>query len=258
MALEPVMANLSVTTLCDDHPYDPSLKVSSGFSCLIQIGGEAVLFDAGLHGFTLLHNMERLGHDPRGLQAIVLSHIDADHAQGIWEVLKAAGPKEVYVPASVPAAFQESLTAKGGRVMLVSGPRPIKNGLVSTGEMGPWIKEQALMARTEQGPVLVVGCGHPGIMNMVARAGDIAGEPVRTLIGGFDLSTDMEAEIERVVAGFRDLGVRRVAPCHCTGQPVIERLRQEYGPDFIANGVGRVMELGSVLPHPLPLPVKPG
>jgi len=46
-------------------------------------------------------------------------------------------------------------------------------------------------------------------------------------------------QIERIIANFRALGVRRVAPCHCTGDQAIDA----FGAEFIPNGVGRVITL---------------
>jgi len=47
------------------------------------------------------------------------------------------------------------------------------------------------------------------------------------------------------IADFRDLGVRQVAPCHCTGDRAMGMFVEEYGDDFIKVGVGRVITVGS-------------
>jgi 7,8-dihydropterin-6-yl-methyl-4-(beta-D-ribofuranosyl)aminobenzene 5'-phosphate synthase len=46
-----------------------------------------------------------------------------------------------------------------------------------------------------------------------------------------------------VVEGLRGLGVKKVAPSHCTGDRVIAEFRGKYGEDFVAYGVGKVIEI---------------
>jgi 7,8-dihydropterin-6-yl-methyl-4-(beta-D-ribofuranosyl)aminobenzene 5'-phosphate synthase len=50
-------------------------------------------------------------------------------------------------------------------------------------------------------------------------------------------------EIKGILSEFRRLGVRKVAPCHCTGEQAIKMFRQEYGEDFIQAGVGKVIRV---------------
>ena len=46
-----------------------------------------------------------------------------------------------------------------------------------------------------------------------------------------------------VVKKFRELGVKKVAPSHCTGDPVREAFAEEYKEDFIEYGVGKTIEI---------------
>ncbi len=48
-------------------------------------------------------------------------------------------------------------------------------------------------------------------------------------------------EIAAILAEFRQLGVKQVAPCHCTGDRAIDMFAAEYGDDAIKAGVGRVI-----------------
>lgn len=49
---------------------------------------------------------------------------------------------------------------------------------------------------------------------------------------------DTEAEIDGVIARFRELGVRAVAPTHCSGDLARQRFAQAYGANFLEIGVG--------------------
>jgi len=46
-----------------------------------------------------------------------------------------------------------------------------------------------------------------------------------------------------VIKEFKALGVQKVAPCHCTGDLAIGQFREEYKDNFIANGVGKIIEI---------------
>lgn len=43
----------------------------------------------------------------------------------------------------------------------------------------------------------------------------------------------------------RDLGVRKAAPCHCTGDRATGMMAEEYGSDFVKVGAGSVVTPGS-------------
>jgi 7,8-dihydropterin-6-yl-methyl-4-(beta-D-ribofuranosyl)aminobenzene 5'-phosphate synthase len=49
--------------------------------------------------------------------------------------------------------------------------------------------------------------------------------------------------MEGILSEFRRLEVRKVAPCHCTGEQAIRMFRQEYGEDYLQAGAGRVMRV---------------
>jgi 7,8-dihydropterin-6-yl-methyl-4-(beta-D-ribofuranosyl)aminobenzene 5'-phosphate synthase len=65
------------------------------------------------------------------------------------------------------------------------------------------------------------------------------------VVGGFHLGSATRQEIRRIISNFRDLGVRRVAPCHCTGDQAMRMFAEAYGSDFVQVGVGRVITVGA-------------
>jgi len=64
-------------------------------------------------------------------------------------------------------------------------------------------------------------------------------------MGGFHLGSASRCQVERIIADFCNLGVRRVAPCHCTGDRAIQVFAEEYGDDFVKVGAGLVLTIGS-------------
>jgi 7,8-dihydropterin-6-yl-methyl-4-(beta-D-ribofuranosyl)aminobenzene 5'-phosphate synthase len=99
------------------------------------------------------------------------------------------------------------------------------------------------MVRTDEGLVVVTGCAHPGIVEIVRRAKALSGDPFYLVLGGFHLGGKSRREMEGILSEFRRLGVRKVAPCHCTGEQAIRMFRQEYGEDYLQAGAGRVIRV---------------
>lgn len=212
-----------------------------GFSCLVD---DDLLFDTGGDGRTLLSNMAQMGIDPAGIRTVVLSHAHSDHTGGLRALLGTGIRPTVYVPRSFPARFKSDVRSLTTLVE-VREPMKIRPGIHTTGEVGSHLVEQALAVETAQGLVVITGCAHPGVVEMVCRARQICGGEICLVLGGFHLSGVSRRRVKHIIAKFRDLGVQKVAPCHCTGERAMQVFAEEYGEDFIRVGVGCVIVIGS-------------
>ncbi len=230
---------IDLTVVFDNNNFLDGLKTSWGFSCLIEGKGKTVLFDTGGDGDILLYNMSRLGIDPDRMDAVVISHSHGDHTGGLASLLEAHSNLEVYLPASSPAGLKDTVRSHGNRLVEVSGSLQICDGIRSTGEMGAEIKEQALVVETEAGLLVITGCAHPGIVEIVGAAKSAGLSEVLLVMGGFHLGAKSGSEIETIIADFKALGVQHVGPCHCTGDKAIRAFRNAYGDDLIKVGVGK-------------------
>jgi 7,8-dihydropterin-6-yl-methyl-4-(beta-D-ribofuranosyl)aminobenzene 5'-phosphate synthase len=237
---------LRITILYDNTAYDPRLKAEWGFAALIEVGEETLLFDTGGDAPTLLGNMELLGIDPTSIETVVLSHIHGDHTGGLGALDQAGARPTVYVLPSFPDDFKGQLGVKA-QVVEVEPGQQVAEAMYTTGEIaGVPVPEQALVIKTEDGLVIVTGCAHPGIVQMVRRAKEQFGGPIRLVVGGFHLLNKSDTAVNRVLSDLRGLGVEQVAPTHCTGERAIAMFAEEYGADYIEAGVGRVIVLESV------------
>jgi 7,8-dihydropterin-6-yl-methyl-4-(beta-D-ribofuranosyl)aminobenzene 5'-phosphate synthase len=232
------------TVVYDNNAYDRRLRTAWGFACWVEAGGATVLFDTGGDGATLLGNMARLGLDPQAIDAVVLSHIHGDHTGGLAGLLDTGIRPTVYVPDAFPASFTADLRA---RTDLVEAPGAIEivPGVYTTGQIGSDIVEQALAVETEMGWVVVTGCAHPGIVEMVRRAKEATAGEVALVMGGFHLGSASPDQIEGIIAALRGLGVQQVAPCHCTGDRARRIFADAYGTDCTLAGVGWEARIGS-------------
>jgi 7,8-dihydropterin-6-yl-methyl-4-(beta-D-ribofuranosyl)aminobenzene 5'-phosphate synthase len=232
--------HLIITVVYDNNAYDPRLKAKWGFAALIEYRGHTILFDTGGDGPTLMNNMELLGIDSTRIESVVLSHAHGDHVGGLDGLLARDIQPTLYL---IPS-FSEDFKRRAAKLMEVIEVEPglaITKEMFTTGEMRRDVPEQALVITTDRGLVIVTGCAHPGVIQVVEQAMNLFGGNVHLVLGGFHLRSKSTNELEAIMAEFRRLGVEKVAPCHCTGDQAIQMFHDEYGDGFIQTGVGRVV-----------------
>jgi 7,8-dihydropterin-6-yl-methyl-4-(beta-D-ribofuranosyl)aminobenzene 5'-phosphate synthase len=238
-------ATVTITVTYDNNPYDDRLETAWGFSCLIRLPERVILFDTGGDSSILLNNMEQLQIDPQEIDIVVLSHIHGDHVGGLGGILNQNSDVTVYLPASFPQSLKEEIKLYGAEVQEVHEPRELFDGVYTTGELNGGIQEQSLIVKTDEGLIIITGCAHPGVVNVVRKAREIAGDKVYLLLGGFHLGSASASKIESIIDSFEHLRVERVAPCHCSGDNARRLFREHYGEAYIECGVGRIVTLAS-------------
>lgn len=234
---------LRLYVVFNNLPYKTGLETSWGFSCLIEGLDKTILFDTGGNGDILLSNMQHLGLVPEAIDAVVLSHIHGDHTGGLGAFLAHNPDVTVFMSESFPASFQREVIRLGATTETVSRPRQLMDSVHSTGEMGWAIKEQALIVDTRQGLIVITGCAHPNVADMAERAQTYLGKNIYLLMGGFHLGGRSDTEIRAIIRRLKALGVRKVAPSHCTGNTAIRMFRDAWTDDFIEGGLGAVIEV---------------
>jgi len=156
--------------------------------------------------------------DPEDIDTVVISHIHGDHTGGLSGFLGTNSAVTVYIPASFPDSWREGIKSQGAEYKDVGETMQISQGIYSTGEMGTSTVEQSLIVDTDQGLVVITGCAHPGILNIVGRSQEILRDSeIYLCMGGFHLSGSSPSELSSIVQGFRETGVHKVAPSHCSG-----------------------------------------
>jgi 7,8-dihydropterin-6-yl-methyl-4-(beta-D-ribofuranosyl)aminobenzene 5'-phosphate synthase len=192
--------------------------------------------------------MTKLGIAPKSIDAVILSHKHRDHVGGLASFLDACGKASVYMLASFPESIKDIARYQGSEVIEVRQPVSICPHASSIGEMGGWmrVKEQALVISTKEGSILLTGCAHPGILNIVERSKALTGADLLALIGGFHLHYTTSWIQKRVIMRLKQLEVRFVAPCHCSGDRARLLCQNVFGEGFIRCGVGQVIRSSSL------------
>lgn len=238
-----VPAGIKMTVLYDNYVYTEGTKSAWGFSCLIEGTEKTILFDTGSKPDVLMHNVKQLKVDLKKVEQVVISHHHWDHTGGLFFVLEKKPGISVYLPHSFPDDFVSKVEDAKAKVVRVNEPVEICKNVFLTGEMGDQIKEQSLILNTAKGLVIVTGCSHQGIVNIVKKAKNILNKDVYLVFGGFHLMRHSEEEIKNIIRDFKTLGVLKCGATHCTGDKPIQMFKEAYGDNYVKIGTGRVLEV---------------
>ena len=98
--------------------------------------------------------------------------------------------------------------------------------------------ELSLAMKTEKGIVLITGCSHSKVEEIVRATKAFLGGNIELVEGGFHLMPYDAAYITNIAHVMKDdLGVRRVAPAHCTGNLAFKIFREMYAENYNYAGV---------------------
>lgn len=212
-----------------------------GFSCVID---GKILFDTGEASMSLIENMDRMMVSAVDLEAVVISHEHWDHTGGLWEVLARRPGITVHACPGFGEQFKEKVNYFGGHLMEHSERAEIARGVYVTGEIpglykGGSMPEQALVMTTDNGVSMLTGCAHPGIVKMIDCVREqFQGMPLYAVCGGFHLMARLWGPHRSLIATFKEYGVKRVGPTHCSGARTEQACKREYGNDFIPARAG--------------------
>ncbi|MPZ22713.1 MAG: MBL fold metallo-hydrolase [Dehalococcoidia bacterium] len=174
-------------------------------------------------------------------------------------------------PFEIPSTSKSALAGAGFEVIEERQPSFLLDGSVLvTGEVdrttefekgfavhqafhdGGWrpdpliLDDQAVLLNVrDKGLVVLTGCGHAGVVNILRYAQRLTGiERVYAIIGGFHLNgPSFEPVIAPTAAALQEIAPEIIVPAHCTGWRATHALAAAFPDAFIQNSVGTRYEL---------------
>lgn len=266
--------NLTITQLVENTTGDPGLLAEHGVAFFVEADGHRLLFDTG-QGLALAHNAAQMNIPMETVEAIILSHGHYDHAGGLVSALEMTGPADVYFhPQALKEKFnrngrmigasivhEEKLASLANECIHTRSPTEIISGIHVTGEIprkhniedtgGPFYldpdrtredvlaDDQALFIETPKGLVVLLGCGHSGVINTLEYIQQISGvKNIHAVMGGMHL---LHATAERLAftgENLQQLSIHYLAPNHCTGLNAVCYFKSRFPDAFHESKTG--------------------
>ena len=199
-----------------------------GFSALIynSFTDKFLLFDTGSEGESLIHNIEQCGVEISAIKKVIISHNHAEHSGGLEGLYSKNHDIEIYVPIENSIAYNRKYS--NSKVIGVAEYTEIDTNIYSTGQLGNYLKEQAVFLKTpEDQMIILVGCAHPGLDELIMLAKSKG--PIKAIIGGFHNSRN-----------FSSLqNIEFIGPCHCTQN--LDSIKQKFPEQFNEIIVGKAL-----------------
>lgn len=238
---------MELTVLVDNNSKAGSCLLSEhGLSFFIEDYDLKLLFDCGSTD-AFIKNAYKLEIDLTTVTDIVLSHSHFDHIGGLlrlqflYQKFKHIGiefqPKNIIAHPDVFRPTESNIldndayrltkeeVDKFFNLMLTTTPMPITQSLMYLGQI-PTPKvvsidyspdESALAYKSKDGLVIISGCSHCGIDNIIEHAKYVTGESrVNTVIGGLYLINKEPDDIKKLGEYLLSQNIQRIFPCHCT------------------------------------------
>lgn len=153
-----------------------------------------------------------------------------------------------YVDWNQMIAVRDTLEAAGVVIVEHSGPAEILPSVWVTGPVervhdeqehggarmlvgGQWVQDyvpesQALSIVTDEGHIVLLGCGHSGVVNALEHVqSEIENVPIHALMGGLHLFNASDEMLGWTADRLRSIGVEHLMAGHCTGIEPLLRLR---------------------------------
>ena len=230
------------------------LQGEPGFSCYIEHKDIRLLFDLGKTK-TPFDNARKIGIDLSKINYIVLSHGHLDHTWGLETFLKrykvdkrikfvchpdALLPKK-YKQYKIGIRKTEKELEGIFHIIRTTEPLWMNEDIVFLGEIkrvsefenqnpsaktkknGKYVDDyvlddSAIVYKRHDGIVLITGCSHSGICNIVERAKEVTKKKrIIAMIGGFHLLNEERNEVgEKTIQYLGKQEIDIIYPCHCT------------------------------------------
>lgn len=170
------------------------------------------------------------------------------HYAGItqnMELLANAGARFEF--SSQPVWLGEDIAVSGEEPMTTAFESVAENLLVKNGggfSQDTMKDDQSLFIRTGLGLIVILGCAHRGMINIIRYGRELMKtERVYMVLGGTHLGPASEGQLNETIKALKEIAPVWIGVSHCTGLPAAAKLASEFSGRFFFNSAGRVLRL---------------
>lgn len=275
---------LKITILSENSVVEPiGIIGEHGFSAFVETEDCTFLFDSG-QGYSILNNSLALEKDLTEIEFMFLSHGHYDHAMGIPQILKIKSPLDIYAHPNVfkeryhveegesrfigipyRKSYLESLGAKFkfrkefekiAEEIYTSGEIPRKTSfekidpkLKTIDRDGKFVQDKleddiSLAIETSKGLVVISGCAHSGIVNVLTHfLKKTDNDRIYAVIGGTHLGSASDKQVEKTLEFIEKHNIQKIGVSHCTGLANSAKLYNRLGDRFLFASAGETIEI---------------
>jgi 7,8-dihydropterin-6-yl-methyl-4-(beta-D-ribofuranosyl)aminobenzene 5'-phosphate synthase len=107
-----------------------------------------------------------------------------------------------------------------------------------------FLDDQSLILDTDKGLILILGCAHSGMINIINHIVDKTGKgKFYAILGGTHLDFLTPEQLEESIKSLKKMKIEKIGVSHCTGMRAAFRLHQEFGDLFFYGCVGSALEV---------------
>jgi 7,8-dihydropterin-6-yl-methyl-4-(beta-D-ribofuranosyl)aminobenzene 5'-phosphate synthase len=105
------------------------------------------------------------------------------------------------------------------------------------------LQELSLVLSMPEGDTVMVGCSHSSIDIILEAVVAATQRPIGLLAGGMHLLPFDQVQLQTIIDHMKNkIGVKKVAPTHCTGHLAFKMLQEVYGHDYLYLGLGETVQ----------------
>lgn len=260
---------MKITTLIENsyNTNRPDLDAEHGVSFYMENKGNVFMSDVGQSG-GFAENARKLGIDLKAVEALAISHYHYDHGGGLARFFEENQQANVYLRESPDVDYiaeeedgsvryigldKDLLKEHADRIETIGENREIFPGFhLLTDIPGDYPKpggdqrlkiqdgdrrmldsfkhEIVTVLEGERGLVIMTGCGHNGVLNMIAAVRKaLPGKSIQAVVGGFHMLHELESTVREVGEELLAMDIPLIYTGHCTGEDAVVVLEDVLG-----------------------------